>query len=78
MGNCNWLITCNASCVTLYLGDKVRTGDRGEIRNTVPLEAGSVRYVYQHRLPERLPMHIRYLVTCTLWLAKIPTFFSCL
>lgn len=37
IGNCNWLIMCNASCVTLYLGDKVRTGDGGEIRNTVPV-----------------------------------------
>ena len=26
-GNRNWLIMCNARSVTLYLGDKVRTGD---------------------------------------------------
>jgi hypothetical protein len=67
---------CNASCVTLYLGDKVRTDDWGEIRN---LEAGSMRYVYLHWLQERLQMHIRHLVACALWLAKISIcFVSCL
>lgn len=30
--NFSWRM-CNASCVTLYVGDKVRTGDWGEIRN---------------------------------------------